>query len=240
MTTRRVAKIARAVSLREQETKRTVITADGVFGNLTGGVGLFTWREYCNAFSGLGPGSGFNQIEGNEFVNPLVKLNAELLVDWGQVAAATGGVAAPVRYVVTLLAVGEEATNSPSFIVMPTSVQNNWMQEQEIVRMAWEGQSVTVIKQWTYQFHPPDIPTGGATGTGFAFRYSNKKIECTKRLRGKKEFEISQGSTQLTFLKGYNYYWVMSAGYMTGSAVSASLQNGLGAIVDHYTYFKDP
>lgn len=236
MTTRRVARIAKAVTLKEAETKRSVISNDTAFvGPLL--PGDTRAAEYCNVFAGVELGSGFNLLEGNELVNPRTRLTGVFTVDWGQVIAATG-VVQPIICYISLVAVREKATDSPAFTPMSGGVLNNWMQEQNVNRMTWEGQTVTVIRQKRIFMQPP-------TAGNVASWRTTRLFDCSALLTGKKVFELSTvaggvGTEQLTFLKKSNFYWVVYAGYSAAPMGAEESIPGFTLNADHYLYFKDP
>lgn len=238
MTGRRVAQIAKSVSLRQAETKRSVVTNDAAsYGALPAGDQAFFAIK--NIFAQAGLGSAFNQLEGNELVNARTRITGTLYVDWNGVAVATG-VVQPIVFYVTLIAVNEEVTDSPIFTPFPTGVANNFLQEQDINRLTWEGQTVTVIKQFKRVMHPPAL-TEGELSSGQRTGIMN--FDVSAMLRGKKEYQISTVpatvSTQLVWLKGYQFYWTAIAGYGTNTPVSAVVPP-FDVIADHYLYFKDP
>lgn len=238
MTARRVARIAKSVSLRQAETKRSVVPNDNAaFGPLSSGAQAF--YAIKNVFAQIGLGSDFNQLEGNELVNTRARCTGTLLVNWSDVYTLTG-VVQPIVFYVTLIAVNEEITDSPIFVPFPAGTVANLLQEPDINRLTWEGQTVTVIRQFKKKMNPPNL-TGGELES--STRHGTLNFDVSAMLKGKKEYQISNpttsAATQLVWLKGYQFYWTVIAGYGT-TTPAAEVAPPFDVICDHYLYFKDP
>lgn len=250
MTGKKVARIARNVLLRNSETKRCVVGNDVVGGFNTTALLLPYQAEFCNIFGDIPQNYTNYGVEGNEFVDPRVTFKFALEIDWGQTAVALGGRAAPIEVNVFIFAANDQYTplTGSGFGGLTATQENAWFQQITPGRVVLEGQNLTVMKKKRFLVRPPEIAVGGGTAPNFAGYFDAMSFAVKARMKGKKEFEISNSTPNnpgdltgnTSFLKGWNYYCLVHMGAMNVAPVTSGLPYGYRLYVDKYVYFKDP
>lgn len=206
------------------------------------GAGDANYDTYIsNAMLALTSGSGDNNIVGNEIIDPLVVLKGTVRIDWGPITLSTGNIPT-YRVDVTLIAVNEQFLSTGTARITSIAEDNTLYVRHVSSNLRWQfnAQNVTIIKRKTMMFTPRMLPFAGTT-TPTALELRPFKV--VKRLKGNKEFESDITAAGLVvpspFLKGWNYYWVVSSACSNQVGTAIVGGNPLQITADRYMYFKD-
>lgn len=248
---KKVARVAKAVLMRNVETKRYVVANDTVgFGTTPVGLAPYL-AEFKNVFSGLNTSLGDlnNQLEGNQFTNAKIAYKFNCVVDWGQVGVATGGYADPVYFNIWLVASQQALVQlGGAFTPMGSVTAQTIFQQDNPAKATLEGQDLTIIKRKRIIIRPPAIFVGGTTAPNLVGQVSSRAYTMKASFKGMKEFQLQSTTTNdpgdtptlQQFLKGYNYYVIAQVGYSVHNPTASGVAFGAGMYVDSYLYFKDP
>lgn len=197
----------------------------------------------ANALATPNLGVGDQDLIGNQIIDPMVVLKLNVNVQWGPLGNQYTPYFPAIKVTAYLVAINDQIPNSTIPRITSVAEDQALFVRHPGTLMRWQinSQNVTVIKRKTLMFQGKNI-----TSTGFANSVENKSIKIARRLRGKKSYEqsITQGGviTQSTYLKGWNYYWlvVSQISYGVNSASTAAVtQNPMQISADRYLYFKD-
>lgn len=237
---RRVRKQARKEIVKLAESKRLYIFNEG--WNSLGAVGINdpnTDTFIANAHAPIATGVGDTQFIGNEILDPFHVLRLTVAVNWATLSASVGFLPT-IRVSAYLVAINDEiiASQPPRLTSLAEDNQLFIRHPNNEMRWQFNSQNVTVIRKKHMYLGGREI---SQMSTG-ATTYEVRNMKIAARLRGKKQFEqeiTSGGGYNIkTFLKGWNYYWIVVS-QISNTAVNAATVNPLRITSDRYIYFKD-
>lgn len=252
--TKKIARISRAVTLAQCETKRYVILNEQFGKPATSGLNFAQWA-YRNVFSGIPQGPFAYQRLGSEIQSPLISCNIRATVNWNEVASYnTSFTFFPVRCCLYLIALNDAIVSTPG---LPDNYDYTSSSGSQIFYTAdslmprLNGNNVKVLKKWSVLFNPPAYALVANSGpSSLAFSFGGIQTKCGK-LRYKWKRKIGYEDTGIVpsiggpasggATRGWNYYllggWVGQA----NRGVSGTPAYPLGRIlVDSFLYYKDP
>lgn len=212
--------------------------------NYTAGLGAgdANYDTYLsNAILALNTGSQDNQLIGNAILSPLLVLRGTIRVNWLAIIGSTGFIPT-YRVDITLIATNDQFSSSNVARITSIAEDNTLYLRHVTTDLRWQfnSQSVTVIKRKTIMFNPHNVTFPGGSG---ASPMEVRPFKITKRLKGTKEFEseYTAGGTYTTtpFLKGWNYYWVVTSACSNTIGTAVVGGNPIQITGDRYMYFKD-
>lgn len=240
---RRVRKQARKEVMKLAETKRAFVFNEG-WNTWSGPIGIgYTFDDtyISNVFGFPTLGAGDQNFIANQIVDPLAVFNLSVNINWSSALASMGGtLTADVCVDVYLIASqAQYTTTTVPRITTAGEDTELWMKPPTFGGRASfthtiNGQSVLVIKHKRRVFKPPNQITEFTTGV----------IRMKKRFKGTKTYDTSFNlttgvQTQSTFLRGWNFYWLVQMSPNTISASAAQPGNPFQLFGDRYLYFKD-
>lgn len=235
----RVQKQARKEVVKLAESKRDYVFGEnwitpGPLGIGDPGTDIFI----ANAFGHINAGIDDTSFTGNEILDPFLVMRLQVNVNYSLVAPAFT-VIPTLRVSAYLIAVNDQFPTSVVPRLTSTAEDNLLFVKHPGAGTGthlWQfnSQNVTVIKKKTVVFQGDDMAS--------TFPIKSKTLKMTKRLRGKKEFEMSYTSggvpSYTAYLKGWNYYYLVISGW-TNSYTVAAPTNPVTVTTDRYVYFKD-
>jgi len=211
-------------------------------GTGAGFSGIQTWM--VNAFSFLAPGVTDETFMGNEIIDPLLVFRGAVTIDWLALSRAAQ-YTPTVEFDVWLIAVNDQTSIiTPRSTTTPEDTGLFIRYPGRNMTPVMNTQNVTVLRKKRIRFSPREIGTASASSTGYS-QLETRNFKITKKLRGKKEFETTvpnvavPTATPQAWLKGYNYFWVMTKMQNAGFP-AAAINQPIDVEVDRYVYFKDP
>lgn len=238
----RVRKQAKREIMKLAESKRAILFNEQ-YNYIAGlGAGDANYDTYIsNAIMNISTGSADQQFTGNAIISPLVVLKGTVRLDWGPITLSTGNLPT-YRVDVTLVAVNEQFSATTTARITSIAEDNTLYVRHPSANIRWmfNAQNVTVIKRKTMMFTPRMLPYAGTTvPTALELR----PFKVAKRLKGNKEFETeftAGGTATITpYLKGWNFYWVVSSACSNQVGTAITGANPLQITADRYMYFKD-
>lgn len=238
---RRVRKQARKEIMTLAESKRQIVfqEAYSFTSNIVAGdVGTVTYIS--NVFGAITTGTGPVHQIGSEIIAPLAVLRLAIEIDWNQVWAAFSSQFRDIFVDVALIASEEQFPSTIAARATSADEESRLYMKHPIMTgrslgmMTFNGDSVTVIKKKKLLIQPP---------SDTASRRSTRHVKMVKRFRGKKQFDTTfdaSGSiVQTRYLKGWNYYWVVTSAFNQTPTTGAQATSAIKIFGDRYLYFKD-
>lgn len=253
--------VARRVALNLSEAKRFTTLNELPIPPVPASV-TFRWA-YKNVFAPIPSGNGAAAgtswaVEGNEIVDPLVKMKITFRLNFSnQIAGLLNGAYTTNYMWVYLIASNEQVTGllPPSntwtnYPVQYASDDPGWFLTQNPQRPTLNGNNVKILRRWSRKYTPDELfAIADATSTLNVQGLGRPQINmnCKHRFRGKKTFEDAVfGDTDSNFLRsailrGWNFYWLVGWGIgPTAEFSPIPTTNQPSVSCDTYTYFKDP
>jgi len=256
---RLMKRVARTVALKLSESKRFSDINRTVFSGYVG-TATFRWA-YRNIFATLPVATGAlagssYAIDGNEIVDPLMKVKAVCQIPFGQIASAAANLAyGTIRVTAYLLASndytgpvvgGGPPPGTMGFSGYPTQYSSDdpgWFLNQDGYKTTLNGNNVKVMKKWTKKYHP-DIIVNDTDGPYTNVGLGNIVLDLTfkHKFRGKYTFEdnhigdLDSNYPRAGTLRGWNYYLLVGWAAQGGIAYAQAPQ----VFMDTFMYFKDP
>lgn len=233
-------KQARKEIVKLAETKRALVVNENwnYAGALAAG-STFDDTVIANVFSFINIGSQDFQYTGNQITDPMVVLKLGVTVQWQALATQAPTFVPEVRVDAYLIAVNDQiASTLTPRLTTQTEDTTIWMKPPSNGnRVPWthviNGQAVLVLKKRSVILHHPNNPAGMTT----------KNITLKKRFRGHKTYETvfdsNGGETQSTYLRGWNFYWLVATVPNAAFTAAAVTSNPISVVGDRYVYFKD-
>lgn len=245
--------VARRVALNLSEAKRYTTLNEIPIPPLVGDTN-FNWG-YKNVFAPIPSANGSAAgtswaIEGNEIVDPLVKMNLTFYLNYNAIVNAINSTAyGPTYMYVYLIACNEQVAGTvpPSntwsrYPTLYSATDPGWFLNNDPTRPVLNGNNVKVIRKWRRKYNPDEMVVEGTAAIN-AFGRPTVDFRCKHWFRGKKTFEdqvfadTDSNFLRSAVLRGWNFYWLVGYGIATGNLTAA--QQPL-VRADTYTYFKDP
>lgn len=249
--------VARRVALNLSEAKRFTTLNENPMPPIATAV-TQRW-VYKNVFSPIPSGNGAAAgtswaIEGNEIVDPLVKMKLTFSLQFGITLNALSQSIYTTNYMAVYLVASNEQVSS---LVPPSNTWTNypvqyasddpgWFLTQNPQRPTLNGNNVKIIRRWTRKYTPDEVFALVDSTAPQVAGYGRPQINfnCKHKFRGKKTFEDAVfGDTDSNFLRaailrGWNFYWLV--GWGIGGVTGVPTPSQPVVSCDTYTYFKDP
>lgn len=247
--------MARKVALGLSEAKRFVIVREQYSPTYIGSLN-FQW-VFRNVFSplavlptGVGATVGSWVLNGNEFVDPLVKVKLRISADWGLLA---GNAALDDIYIYSyVVASNDEFLNTVVPALYPSqgsSTDPGWFQVGNRINPTLNSNNVKIIKRVKMRLSPSGNPVSYTNGDVIVGK-TQRTMSYSFRLKRKMTFEDDPANMVFTtgtqFLnrrsgtgattRGWNYYFLN--GFMSNSSIPTAARPIIEQ--DSFVYFKDP
>ena len=182
--------------------------------------------------------------EGTEFLDPMLVGRFSVQLDWVRFASSFNSLPTVLVNIYLIASNVEYTASGATGRVMTTLEEAEFWLRRPSANLSpvMNTDNVTVISRRKLRFAPKAIVSGFG-GTGLVSR-ETKTVKISRRLRGTKQqnFEISAGGTGQTksgYLKGYNFYWVVTTMSNGQANTAGTAFSPLSVQMDSYVYFKD-